>query len=276
MHQYFLLAVATLASANPSPQMGKGGKGFGLGGAMGGAKSGGTGSFGPASYAVSEQLPGYTIYNPSKAPPEKIPVIWWANGACSDDGSGFSNFLLEVSSHGYVIVANGKPGSGMGSKAGQDKMKKALDLVETHAGTGALAHADKSRIAAAGQSCGGMNAARMVSDPRIKCAGIFDGGGAGGGGHAPIGLFVGGTSDMAYQNSLNDWGKFTGKTKAILVNNPKGGHMQDFFSPNGGLIAIAGRSWFDWILKNSTEAKATLTPSGKLAAAGWTVKMKGF
>jgi hypothetical protein len=52
--------------------------------------------------------------------------------------------------------------------------------------------------------------------------------------------------------------------------------MQDFFSANGGLIAHAGVSWFDWILKNSTEGRKNLTPSGKLASAGWTVKTKGF
>jgi len=272
MHQYFLLAVAGFGLAAPEPQ-----KGGGLGGSMMGAKSGGTGRYGPASYAVSDQLPGYTIYNPSKPPSEKIPVVVWANGACSDDGSGFSNFLLEVSSHGYIIVANGKPGSGMSSKAGNDKMTKAIDLVDKLAGTGPLAHADKTRIAAAGQSCGGMNAARAGSDRRVKCIGVFDGGGAASASiNAPIGLFVGGTSDMAYQNSINDWGKLNAKARAIFVNNPKGGHMQDFFSANGGLIAHAGRSWFDWILKNSTEGKQNLTPSGKLATAGWTVKSKGF
>jgi hypothetical protein len=203
MHQYFLLALPILASASPSPQFGKGGKGGkgGLGGFGAKAKTGGTGKYGPASYAVSEQLPGYTIYNPSKPPTGKMPVILWANGMCSDDGSGFSSFLLEVASHGYVIVANGRPGAGMTAKAGNDKMKKAIDLVERLAGTGPLAHADKTRIAAAGQSCGGMNAARVSTDRRIKCTGIFDGGGAASAAlHAPIGFFVGGTSDMAYQN----------------------------------------------------------------------------
>jgi len=52
--------------------------------------------------------------------------------------------------------------------------------------------------------------------------------------------------------------------------------MQDFFTTNGGLIAYAGRSWFDWILKNSTEGKANLVGGSKLKAAGWSVEVKGL
>jgi hypothetical protein len=52
--------------------------------------------------------------------------------------------------------------------------------------------------------------------------------------------------------------------------------MQDFFTNNGGLIAFAGRSWFDWILKNSTEGKQNLVGGSKLKTAGWTVEVKGL
>lgn len=166
-----------------------------------GQKTGGTGKYGPVSYAVSPQFPGYTVYNPPKAAAgEKFPVILWANGMCSDDGSGFSSFLLEVSSHGYIIVANGEPGSGMSKQAGQDKMKKALELVDKQAGTGVLANADKTRIAAAGQSCGGMNTYLMANEPRIKCIGIFDGAKGPAKFKSPVGFFVGGTSDLAWSN----------------------------------------------------------------------------
>jgi hypothetical protein len=72
------------------------------------------------------------------------------------------------------------------------------------------------------------------------------------------------------------WKGLDSSAKAILVNNPKGGHMQDFFSMNGGLIAFAGRSWFDWILKNSTEGKQNLVGQSKIKSAGWTVSVKGL
>src|ERR1700733_1358952 len=112
MHKFFLLALAAFASANPAPQ----------GGGPIGQKSGGTGKYGPVAYSTTPQFPGYTVYVPPKVTTgEKLPVILWANGMCSDDGAGFSSFLLEVSSHGYIIVANGAPGSGMSKRAGQDK-----------------------------------------------------------------------------------------------------------------------------------------------------------
>ena len=41
------------------------------------------------------------------------------------------------------------------------------------------------------------------------------------------------------------------------------------------LIAFAGRSWFDWILKNSTEGKQNLVGGSRLKSAGWTVTVKG-
>jgi len=267
MHQFFLLTLAALASASPAPQGKMGGMG---------AKSGGTGKYGPVSYAVSPQFPGYTVYVPPKAAGEKLPVILWANGMCSDDGSGFSSFLLEVSSHGYIIIANGEPGSGMSKQAGQDKIKKALEIVDKQAGTGVLANADKTRIAAAGQSCGGMNTYLLANDPRIKCIGIFDGARGAAKFSPPVGFFVGGTSDMAWSNTQSAWKGLDASSNAILVNNPKGGHMQDFFTSNGGLIAYAGRSWFDWILKNSTEGKQNLVGGAKLKAAGWSVELKGL
>jgi len=263
MHQFFLLALAALASASPAPQFTS-------------QKTGGTGKYGPVTYQVTEQFPGYTVYVPPKANGEKLPVILWANGMCSDDGSGFSSFLLEVSSHGYIIVANGAPGSGMSKQAGQDKMKKALEMVDKQAGTGVLANADKTRIAAAGQSCGGMNAYLMATEPRVKCIGIFDGAKGAAKFNSPVGFFVGGTSDMAWSQTQTAWKGLGASSHAILVNNPKGGHMQDFFSNNGGLIAFAGRSWFDWILKNSTEGKQNLVGGAKLKSAGWSVEVKGL
>jgi len=240
------------------------------------SKSGGTGKYGPVSYRTTSEFPGYTVYVPPKAGTEKFPVILWANGMCSDDGSGFSNFLLEVSSHGYIIVANGAPGSGMSKQAKQDKMSKALNMVTKQAGTGVLANADKSRIAAAGQSCGGMNTYMMAKEPRIKCIGIFDGAKGAAKFNSPVGFFVGGSSDMAYSLTQTAWKGLGAGSKAILVNNPKGGHMQDFFSKNGGLIAFAGRSWFDWILKNSTEGRQNLVGNSKLKSAGWSVTVKGL
>lgn len=62
---------------------------------------------------------------------------------------------------------------------------------------------------------------------------------------------------------------------ALYVNNPKGGHVQDFMTKQGGLVAIAGRSFFDWVLKNSTEGQDMFTSkTSVILRAGWEVKLK--
>jgi hypothetical protein len=156
----------------------------------------------PAGYSVETSLQGYTIYQP-KSPPagEKLPVILWGNGMCSDQGLGFRNFLTEVASHGYFIIANGRP-EGTGQSA-DTKMPAALEWVSKNAGSGSFAHIDKTKVAAAGQSCGGLQAYKTSTDKRISLTGMFDSGNLGGGFklsslHAPVGYFLGGSSDIAY------------------------------------------------------------------------------
>jgi hypothetical protein len=100
-------------------------------------------------------------------------------------------FLLQLASQGIVVIANGAPGAnGTGSftsfnpfTIGQSSYKSllsSLDWVDENAGKGEWAHLDKSRIAAAGQSCGGGEAYGVVSDPRVKVVGIFNSGGMNG------------------------------------------------------------------------------------------------
>jgi hypothetical protein len=79
------------------------------------------------------------------------------------------------------------------------------------------------------------------------------------------------------EQGTSDYNTLPASVPALYVNNPKGGHMQDIMTKQGGLAAQAGRSFFDWILKNSTEGKAMFTnKSSKIMAAGWQVKMKGL
>jgi hypothetical protein len=170
-------------------------------------KGDGTNGSGPykAKYSTHPDLKGgYTIYSPINAPPHKMPVLLWGNGMCTDQGLGFRNFLNEIASHGYYVIANGEP-AGKG-KASDQKMLKSLDWVYKTAGTGSLANVDKTKIAVAGQSCGGWQAYKASLDKRVTLTAIFDSGGKMGGGsfsvkqlHAPVGYFLGGTSDMAYR-----------------------------------------------------------------------------
>jgi len=245
----------------------------------------GDGTFGsgkyPSTYSQDPGLKGHTIYSPKSPPPEKLPVILWSNGMCMDQGLGFRNFLNEIASHGYIIVANGLP-EGTGQSSDQ-KLLNALNYVDKVAGTGSgpFANADKTRIGAAGQSCGGWQAYKVSVDPRIQLTGIFDSGGNSNAYisklHAPVGYFLGGSSDMAFKPGTQDYGALPASVPALYVNNPKGGHMQDFFAKQGGLVAIAGRSFFDWIFKNSTAGSEMFTSKiSTIGKAGWEVKSKGF
>jgi dienelactone hydrolase len=66
---------------------------------------------------------------------------------------------------------------------------------------------DKTRIAVAGQSCGGIQAYTASLDPRIKATAIFNSGLINEVNkkhfpklHAPVGYFLGGPTDIAYAN----------------------------------------------------------------------------
>jgi hypothetical protein len=220
---------------------------------------------------------------------------------CTDQGLGFRNLLNEVASHGYDVIANGAPTAT--GKASDKKILTSLNWIYQNAGTEPLAHVDKTRIAAAGQSCGGWQAYKASLDKRVKLTRIFDSGGNMGGGsfsvkqlHAPVGYFLGGTSDMAYRpvrreillvvfdNTLmlrpqgtNDYNNLPANVRAVLVNNPRGGHMKDMMTKQGGLVAVAGRSFLDWVFKNSSDGREMLLgKSSRLARAGWQIKHKGF
>jgi hypothetical protein len=84
-------------------------------------------------------------------------------------------------------------------------MGVSLDWVHKTAGSGKYTHIDKTKIAAAGQSCGGLQAYKVSVDPRITLTGIFDSGNLQGNFdlkklHSPVGYFLGGTSDVAYKS----------------------------------------------------------------------------
>jgi hypothetical protein len=124
----------------------------------------------------------------------------------SGDGTSFSPSLLEVASHGYFAVANGSP-KGKGSTTAKMGVET-LDWLDKNAGNGKYANVDKSKIAVAGQSCGGLEAYKVGVDKRIKTIGIMNSGEFSASATAstaktvtkPIFYFLGGSGDIAYKN----------------------------------------------------------------------------
>ena len=156
----------------------------------------GTGPSPGVALSVAE-APGYTVYRPLVLPPEPMPVVLWGNGACRDNGLSASHFLREIASHGYLVIANGRPASerpplaelpapeAAPEQAGAPPMPPpqrvadetsvaqylaGIDLAVSlnTAADGPLARAiDTSRVAALGHSCGGLQALAAGADPRI-------------------------------------------------------------------------------------------------------------
>lgn len=133
-----------------------------------------------------------------------LPLLVWGNGACGNDGLAFEGFLTNIASYGFLVVANGPPG---GSGSSNDQMMgAAITWVSDNIGTNEkYSSVDISKVAAAGQSCGGIEAYAMRSDDRVSILGIFNSGFLENPGpisevHKPAFYFLGGSEDIAYQN----------------------------------------------------------------------------
>jgi hypothetical protein len=86
---------------------------------------------------------------------------------------------------GITVLVNGKPvdpetltynSLRSHGQSNRTWLKRALDWAETQSKTEKWAHLDLSKVAAGGQSCGGFEAAVMSQDPRVKTVGIFNSG----------------------------------------------------------------------------------------------------
>jgi dienelactone hydrolase len=111
-------------------------------------------------------------------------------------------------------------------------MASAIDWMETKVTTTQWGHLDTSKVAAAGQSCGGLEAAVMALDKRVEFIGMFNQGGTDANkkglpvpndGNVPDGtkfkvptfFFAGGPSDGAGQNVSIIF--LDGRTLLILI-----------------------------------------------------------
>ena len=174
--------------------------------------AGGTGPY-PAVMEADPGLPLHTVYRPADLAGKglgKLPIVAWANGACSDNGASFKPFLTEIASHGYLIVALGSPGKApeiqppptapytvLHAKASPPpalppapatptvdptqpkQLTEAIDWAiaeNTRAGSRYAGKLYTSKIAVMGQSCGGLQALTISDDPRLSTVVIWNSG----------------------------------------------------------------------------------------------------
>jgi hypothetical protein len=170
-----------------------------------------SGGSGPYNSKVYEDptLANHTIYIPAKPLPQgqKLPVIAWANGFCLPAGTMFENFLRELASFGYMVIANGKINHNgqLGGTTRSPELIKSIDWVVKNPKVKDVPNeVDIDKIVIAGQSCGGVNVYGAINDKRIKYAMMFNSGDFAGqsselikGIKVPVAYFEGGKSDFA-------------------------------------------------------------------------------
>jgi hypothetical protein len=98
-------------------------------------EDGGTGPF-PAVMTSDESLPTHTIFRPKDLAPfgeeNRLPIMVWGNGACANSPWEHVNFLSEVASHGFLVIAIGlMPAEGQrGAPGGPTKSDLLFDAME--------------------------------------------------------------------------------------------------------------------------------------------------
>jgi len=150
--------------------------------------------------------PDHTIYRPKDLSAfnknNPMPVLAWGNGGCSASSQMHANFLAEVASHGFLVIALGPykaPGGGgatggggmMGGMGGGTKSAQMLEAIDwatkesKNKESKYYEKVDPSKFAVAGMSCGGLQALEVSTDERVKTTMVMDSGLLGTSGGAP-------------------------------------------------------------------------------------------
>lgn len=304
------------------------------------------GGSGPYKAIMMEEgtLTTHTIFRPQDismfGEGNLLPVLVWGNGGCANSPSGHVNFLNEVASQGFLIVAIGpsnyqqlegprpgqtgaapgprpqmgggqrpqgapqggpgapRPQMGGGMPGGMPQMggagmsmgdpeglKLALEWAiaqNSDKNSPYYGKLDINNIAAAGMSCGGLQALHMSDDARIKTIMVMNSGYFGGDEsedkaslnsmkQKSVIWILGGPTDIAWENGNDDFKRMSGTMPAFLCSLDGIGHGGTYMQPNGGDYAKVATAWLKWWLKGDQEAGRMFTGSdpgvGKMP--GW-------
>ena len=262
--------------------------------------NGGSGSY-KAIMASDSSLPTHTIFKPQDlskfGPAQQLPILVWGNGACANTPYEHINFLNEIASHGFLVVA-------IGPMPGEDEVKHELTSSKllTDAIDWAIAqNSNKNsiyyqklnidKIAAAGMSCGGLQTLDICQDPRLKTvmicnSGLFLNPTQAMDGmpmpkkeklnsiHTPIIYILGGETDIAYGNGMDDFKRIN--HVPAFVANFNVGHGGTYAKPNGGEFGVVATNWLLWQLKGDKTAEKMFAgaPCGLSKREGWIVDKK--
>ena len=273
----------------------------------------GSGQF-PAMKEEVPSLPRHVVYRPKELGGlggQKLGVVAWGNGGCSDDGASSRFHLLEIASHGYLVIASGRILSGPGAPPREPRpaaqsgaippaRTQASDLTEAidwalaenqRRGSPYFGRIDPSLVAYSGWSCGGLQALAVAKDPRVKTlvlhnTGVFNEGQSISGLdvrkevlqtlHTPAIYILGGPTDIAYANGMDDFNRLA--HVPVAVANLPVGHGGTFNQPNGGAAASVAVSWLDWQLRGDTRSAKRFVGEdcGLCQDSQWSLQRKQF
>jgi dienelactone hydrolase len=267
-------------------------------------EDGGTGPF-PAIVTEDPALPGFAIYRPKELAPfageRKLPVLLWGNGACANTSNGHKNFLNEIASHGYIVLAIGplsqveETDERSRQPTHSQQMIEALDWVLAENGAAGSAYfkrIDPTKAAAMGMSCGGLQAIEVSSDPRIRATVVCNSGVLPSPSplrgmpplskdalklfHSPVLYIIGGPSDIAYQNAMDDFAKVD-HVPFVMASHDVG-HGGTYSLPRGGEFTRVALAWLNWQFTDSqADANQFLSEDSELRRdPRWTIELKNF
>jgi dienelactone hydrolase len=242
----------------------------------------------PAVIVAEAGLPTHTVYRPALLR-GRYPVVLWGNGSCVNSNFHYREFLAEVASHGFIVLAIGAfrdtppprqqrpedPAQWPPFETRHSQMLDALEWITAeNRRSGSLfhEHVATDKVAAMGHSCGGLQTVRVSTDPRITTALVLNSGMITDDDqymvrhglkrsvlqqmHAPIAYFIGGEKDIAYANAEIDWKELQTLRIPAINANMDVGHGATFHEPNGGPFTSGPLAWLQWQLKGDTRARA--------------------
>jgi hypothetical protein len=266
-------------------------------------EDGGTGKY-SALMTTQASLPTHTVFTPKDlgdfGKNRKLPVIAWGNGACYNSPWEHVNFLSEVASHGFLVIATGVMPNESGEQTkDRSKSSQLLDAVDwaikqnDDRESPYYQKIDVSKIAVSGMSCGGLQTLEVSSDPRVSTvvvcnSGIFKTPGNGISNmpnltkenlkkiHTPTLYLLGGEKDIAYGNGMDDYQQIN--HVPVFVANMDVGHAGTYSQPHGGEFAKVATDWYKWQLKGDIQAGKTFTgdPAGLSQNQNWKFEKKNM
>lgn len=246
-------------------------------------EDGGTGPF-KAIMVQESSLPTHTVFKPSDlnaaTKKNKLPIIVWGNGACANSPWEHINFLSEIASYGFLVIAIGpmpQEGERTRDRSTSSQMTDAINWAiaqNDDKGSPYFSKLDTKAIAVSGMSCGGLQALETAPDPRVTTTVICNSGilptpTSGMPGmppltkdqlakiHTPTLYLLGGEKDIAYGNGMDDFNRIN--HVPVFVANMDVGHGGTYGQPHGGEFAKVATGWFQWQLKKDKEAAKMFT-----------------